>query len=267
MDNLISIERLKLSVSKAKTFSDCKKKYKYTYIEKLPSKDWEHLTFGSFVHKILEDFHNYYLVNNDQYAQKFNMNNVMTLACKSALNEFKGKITKQMKAEVWELMQTYLKLIKNNFPNVIACEKDFKLSFKNNIELKGFIDRIEIINDGEIKVSDYKTSKSDKYLIDDPFQLLTYAFTLLKENPELKIIHGSYIMIRDNFKELSFKFTRNEILDVENQFLEYAVDIRKEELFEANPTFLCNYCSFVEHCNEGQKMLIKKPLISGEIDW
>ena len=40
----VSLEKLRLSVSKAKSFSDCKKKFKYSYIEKLPSKEYDHLT-------------------------------------------------------------------------------------------------------------------------------------------------------------------------------------------------------------------------------
>ena len=267
MSNIIPVEKLRLSVSKAKTFSDCKKKFKYTYIEKMPIKDYEHLTFGSFAHKILEDFHNHFIHNNDPLGRNLNCNNAMNIAFKNALKEFKGKISKPMKDEVWELMKNYLQLVKNNFPNVIVCEKDFKLSFQNNIELKGFIDRIEIIDDGEIKVSDYKTSKSDKYLINDPFQLLTYAYTILEENKELNIIHGSYIMIRDNFKEIKFTFKKDEILDVKNKFLNYAVDIREEKEFLPNPTVLCNWCSFSDFCSEGQKMLFKKQLIHGEVDW
>jgi DNA-binding protein YbaB len=47
----------KLSVSKAKTFEDCKAKYKFSYIEKLPKKDWDFHVFGKFLHAILEEFH------------------------------------------------------------------------------------------------------------------------------------------------------------------------------------------------------------------
>ena len=46
-----------LSVSKAKTFDQCKAKFKYQYIEKLPKKSWDFQIFGQFLHAILENFH------------------------------------------------------------------------------------------------------------------------------------------------------------------------------------------------------------------
>src|SRR5690606_681164 len=47
----------KLSVSKVKTFDSCKAKYKYSYIEKLPKKEFEFHIFGTFCHDVLENFH------------------------------------------------------------------------------------------------------------------------------------------------------------------------------------------------------------------
>ena len=64
-------EDLRLSVSKTKTFLDCKAKYKFCYIEKLPRKDWDFHTFGKFCHKVLEDFHNAYVKNNS--TEPFNI--------------------------------------------------------------------------------------------------------------------------------------------------------------------------------------------------
>ena len=56
-DKKASAAELPLSVSKVKTFDDCKAKYRYTYIEKLPRKEWSFHIFGSFLHLVLEEFH------------------------------------------------------------------------------------------------------------------------------------------------------------------------------------------------------------------
>jgi hypothetical protein len=64
---------IRLSVSKTKTFLDCKAKYKYAYIEKLPRKDWDFHIFGKFCHKVLEDFHNLYITGcQDPYHVSMN---------------------------------------------------------------------------------------------------------------------------------------------------------------------------------------------------
>src|SRR5690606_31482366 len=47
----------RLSVSKVKTFDSCAAKFKYSYIEKLPKKEWDFHVFGTFCHDTLENFH------------------------------------------------------------------------------------------------------------------------------------------------------------------------------------------------------------------
>lgn len=264
----VTIEQLRLSVSKAKTFKDCKRKFKFHYIEKLAPKDWRHLTFGSLIHKVLEEFHLYYI--NNPFDVNYNI--IMAESFKKALAEFKGKYDKEMKLEAWELLNIYLKKIKLNFPKVLSCEEEFEYFFKNNIKLRGFIDRVQIDDDGIIHVCDYKTSKSAKYLIGDKFQLLTYAFIILQKDPTIERVRGSYIMIRDNSNMVgeeinkSFIFERKEILEVENLFENYAVDIRSESEFTPNPTALCNWCDYVDFCPEGKKKLFNRPTF-GEVLW
>lgn len=265
----VTIEQLKLSVSKAKLFKDCKRKFKYRYIERRPTKEWEHLTFGSMVHKVLEDFHKFYIDNPNSNKPH---HEVMSLAFRNALKEFKGKLTIEMKREAREVISTYLKIVRNDFPNVLTCEENFSYLFKNNVLLRGFIDRVQIDEDGVLHVCDYKSSKSDKYLIGDEFQLLVYAFIMLKKNPALKKIRGSYIMIKDNYKMVGedvnkpFEFNTEQILEVENMFLNYAVDIRQETEYEPNPTTLCNWCDYVNDCPEGKRKVFITP-VYGEVSW
>jgi ATP-dependent helicase/DNAse subunit B len=54
---------IKLSASSTKTFEQCRRKYYYTYIEKLPKKNWAHLTLGTFCHRVLELFHKQWLTD------------------------------------------------------------------------------------------------------------------------------------------------------------------------------------------------------------
>ena len=62
----------KLSVSKTKTFIDCKKKYNFTYILKMPRKEFAFHTLGKFCHKVLEDFHQLYIDGcKDPYNETF----------------------------------------------------------------------------------------------------------------------------------------------------------------------------------------------------
>ena len=54
-------DEFRVSVSKTKTFLDCKAKFKFCYVEKLPRKDWDFHIFGKFCHSVLEEFHKTYM--------------------------------------------------------------------------------------------------------------------------------------------------------------------------------------------------------------
>lgn len=258
---------IKLSVSKTKTFLDCKAKFNYIYNLKLPRKDYDFHILGKFCHKILEDFHNAYIVNDSKEPFHIEISN----AWKSAWQEYKNSMTPEMKKECWEIINKYLKLMhlekeKNKLPNIIACEKRFEINIENKIILNGMIDRIQVDADGIIHVADYKTSKSTKYLKNDWFQLLTYAYVLLSTDPTIKKVRASYIMLKHDFEYITAEFEVPQIMEVEQKYLEYASKIQSEAKFEPNPTILCRYCEFAPICVEGKRML-EPSSVYGEVSW
>jgi len=244
-------EELRLSVSKTKTFLDCKLKYKFNYIEKLPKKDWDHHTFGKFCHSVLEHFHKQYLE-----GCLLPYNTVMNDSWKVAWAEYKDKMTPTMKKDCWDLINKYLKLVslqKGQFPaNVIAVEKRFDFQVAENLVLNGAIDRIQLDDDDVIHVCDYKTAKNKKYLKNDWFQLLTYAYVLVSGDPSIKKVRGSYILLRHDFEYMTVEFDLPEILKVKDKFVEYAHQMNTETEFKPNPTPLCNFCDFQNLCPEGK---------------
>jgi len=256
----------RLSVSKVKTFNQCKKQYEFNYIVKLPKKDRDYHIFGKFCHRVLEVFHNYYL---EGCLLPYNMS--MTDAFKVAWAEFKDKMTPEMKKECWQLVDKYLRIVNknkaNNLPaNVIACEKRFELPLTENIILNGAIDRIQLDADNVVHVCDYKTIKNKKYLKDDWFQLITYAFVIVNEDPSIEKVRGSYILLRHDFEYITKEFTKKEILKVKNQYEKYAEQILAEKNFEPSPSALCNFCDFLDHCPAGKSKAFGQS-IYGEVSW
>lgn len=246
---------LNLSVSKVKTFKDCAAKYRFSYIEKLPQKDWEFLVFGKFLHEVLEKFHKELMEGSERPY-----NTILTDCFKQALPNY--KMTKEAKKESFDILCGYLVQMEqarreDSLPTFLRAEKDFYINIDDKILLNGFIDRIQLDRDGVIHVSDYKTTKNPKFLEQDLFQLLTYAYVLLLEDPKLEVVRGSYILLRHNFKSIVQEFPREEILKIEDIFLEYAENIQKEKLFRPNASFLCKYCSFLDNCNDGKNFLRK----------
>jgi CRISPR/Cas system-associated exonuclease Cas4 (RecB family) len=259
-------DALRLSVSKTKTFLDCKKKFQYAYIERLPRKDWDHHIFGKFCHKVLEDFHLAF-INGSTEA----FNTVMSKAYKDAIVEYDGKMTADMKKECWKIIDQYLRLItqdkKNNcLPNVLACEKSFDFAISDKVILNGMIDRVQLDADNVVHVCDYKTVKNKKYLKNDFFQLLTYAYVMINEDPSIQKIRASYILLRHDFEYITTEFSVPEILKIKDKYIDYANQIVEEKEYTPNPTPLCGYCDYLNACPEGKGRVFDKP-VYGEVAW
>jgi len=254
---------LKISVSKAKQFKQCKKAFKFNYIDHLPKITRDYHVLGTFCHEVLEKFHKAYI---DKSELAFN--DEMNIAWKSSIKSHRKNITPEIKAEAKDMIGKYLKLItekKNkgeNF-NVISVEDNFKKELDGKVILNGMIDRIQQDPDGVLHVADYKTTKNKKYLKDDWFQLLTYCYVLLMDNPSLEKIRASYILLRHDFEYIGRDFTREEILETKNEFMSIYEEMIKEEEFPPSPTFLCSYCDFLKDengniiCEEGAEFVNK----------
>lgn len=241
---------LRLSLSKAKTYTDCQKKYNFAYNLKLPRKDRDYHTLGKMAHRVLELFHLEYLEGS---IRPYNI--AMNAAFKSAFAEFKKELTALSKAEVIEMIDKYLQKIYTDpllLKDVLSVEKNFSFNISENVILNGMIDKIQIDPDGIINVCDYKTTKNKKYLKNDFLQLLTYAYVVYQENPDVKKIRGSYILLRHDFEKITKDFSIDEILEIKGKYEAYAKSIEDEKLWRANPTRLCSYCEFLEHCDEGK---------------
>jgi len=263
----MSNQEIRLSVSKTKTFLSCKKQFHFSYILKFPKKERDYHIYGTFVHKVLENFHTIYLGGTEEPYNK-----AMSRSFKDAYNEFKDRITPEMKKECWDTIDKYLKIIYTDrqhslSANVIGCEKNFSIKIREDVVLNGMIDRIQIDQDGTLHVCDYKTTKNKKYLKNDFFQLLTYCYALLLEDPSIEKIRASYILLRHDFEYITSEFKKEDILKIKEEYIKYADQILNEKDYDPNPTVLCGWCEFLEFCESGQKMVNKKQQKNGVIDW
>lgn len=246
---------MRLSVSKAKTFENCKAKFKYSYIERLPKKDWDFHIFGKCLHGCLEYFHQD-LIDDPKLSESWE--DALLGAWKKSLGEYRDKMDADAKADAWEIVKEYKELIDTEgLPNVLAVEKDFFIELNKKVLLNGFIDRIDRDPDGVIHVADYKTTKNKKYL-KDFFQLQTYAYALMVEDPDIQEVRASFILLRHNFEYMTQHYRREDIMPVAGKFIDYADDIENEKTWRPSPQFLCKYCDFIEHCDSGKNFLVKR---------
>lgn len=249
-----------MSVSKGKTFDQCTKKYKFSYIEKLPRKDWDFHIFGKFLHEVLENFHGK-IIEKPGRAKKWRA--LMESCWKEAKKSWK-EMTPEQLIDAREIVNEYISIIEEEgMPNVTAVEQAFYIDIDGKVLLNGFIDRVQMDPDGLVHVIDYKTTKDKKYL-KDFFQLRTYAYALMTIDPKLERVRASFSLLRHGFDMLTEEYTREDMAEIEDVFLKYASDIAEEQLWRANPQFLCKFCDFVDHCSEGKSFLVKRGYIEDD---
>lgn len=250
-----------LSVSKIKTFKQCKAKYRYAYIKYIKvDKSWDHLNFGSVLHGALEYFHQFLLDGDSD-----DIHTIMQKAFKKILLEYKGKLDKEQKKEAFDILTKYLfvydSLLKNNkLPNVLSVEDDFYIDI-DGIIFNGKVDRIQQDYDGIVNILDYKTNKKKVSLKYDKFQLLAYAYYLFLKDPNLNHIRSSYLLLRHDFEEIKVEYKRDDVSEFEEKMLSIRSSIESEKIWRPQPSPLCPYCDYLEICDEGRRSLNKRPNI------
>lgn len=254
----------KISVSKSKEFVSCKKKFHFNYVLKLKPKSFTFFSFGKLLHKALEDFHLALLEN-----ENLVLHELMSKCYKVATKQHSDNLTKEELDNAKDILGQYLIdwSENKNRPQVLAVEKNFKVDIENTTTLVGMIDRVQIDDDGVIHLLDYKTSKNMEYYEDDFFQMLTYAYIMLLEDPSLKKIRCSYMFLRHGFKYITKEFEPEEILTMKDTYVNYATEMQNEKEFAPNPSYLCNFCGFLAKCEEGKEKVRPKPSKNGATDW
>ena len=240
------------------TYSKCPKKYHYRYIEKpeVEESKWNFTEFGSCAHRILELFHIDVAklgATEEDYAK------IMKSCFKRGVKEFDINILEE---PVWtpdgdrsgiiymrEIIQDYLNLIKENgMPDVIENEMPFTFAIDDSSIVRGYIDRVDRVGPGEYRVIDYKTSKNEKYLTE--FQLLVYAEALNRKFGDVKVVYGSFMLLKHKCKTKDFVFRKSDLERCNKLLLKKASNIESDNTWVKKPTFLCQWCDYRPICQD-----------------
>jgi len=240
------VEILKLSSSSMNTYKQCPLKYYYNYIEKAPRKQWVHFDLGNLCHKALEIFHDIYMRKGTNGRS---LNKLMKYAFSEARKDYE-QLADIILQEAKDLLNDYLKNInKIGMPVVKGVETSFKFNITDDIIIRGFLDRVDVMKDGRFHIVDYKTTKNAKYL--KPFQLLIYGLWLKRTYPHIDSFKASYLLLRHDSKLKSYDFNLADIKKCENDILTFAEKINtsiKDDIWTPIPTILCNWCDFQDIC-------------------
>ncbi|BCZ17994.1 PDDEXK_1 domain-containing protein/Exonuclease [Helicobacter sp. NHP19-003] len=135
---------------------------------------------------------------------------------------------------------------------VWACEREFVFSFEG-FTLRGWIDRIDALNDGSYALIDYKY-KSSKDLKTDTlesvdacqdFQLSLYALAAMRE-----LGHAPLEVCFYSLKDGELKYESQEVLRAKQERLRGILNAFKQPIdFAKNPSKKnCQYCAYQDIC-------------------
>lgn len=272
LDN-IEMNNIKLPVysySKLDLFEQCNFKYKLRYVDKnFSDESTLVLELGTIAHKG-EELKGRYLIDNKpidyEYIKDVVINGIEEHTEKDkqyikGVNELKQKyfldyykkcdktgMTYDEKLEIY-----FLSLINKNFMEggwrVLAVEKPFEFVYNNRCILKGFIDRIDINENCDLRVVDYKTSKSsyDGKKLTTPLQMVIYALACREMYNRLPI-EFKYDFIFLNEEQLAC--TKGYLSRGEkklNKILDNIDMCLQDSEYKPNPTPLCYWCDFASH--------------------
>lgn len=234
-----------LSPSAIETFSECPKRFEYSYIFKVKTQPSHSLSFGNAIHNTLRDL--YKLIQNKKLITD-------KLIADSYQNNWQeeGYLSKQEKNRAYKQGLAAINIIiKNDKIVPLEIEKKFWQQI-GKCKISGRIDRID--DRGEyLEIIDYKTSDGRKKTITELNQnipLSIYAMHISKLNPHQKIKLSLYYILSD--KKITVDLTAKKLAIRKEKIYDICKSINQateEHNFIASPSdYKCKICSYKSIC-------------------
>lgn len=235
----------RLSHSKISCYTQCPRRYKYRYIERLPVlNNWPHLVKGNFAHDVLEHWVKRILKGEDPRA-------AMKVAYKDVLQskEYIGKVETYLE-EIQPWLKQAIKQYQTCSFRPLMAEETVKFRYRDII-VTGRIDRIDHVDSHTIKIVDYKSTKNPDYLTD--LQLGMYhmgvKYGSLKDFYGDKEVQATYILLRHDMREVPYTFTIEHLESFLDEIEAVSEQIRNETEWAPKPSNLCKFCDYFIPCS------------------
>jgi len=258
------------SHSRLSCFEQCHHKYKLQYIDRVETEIEESIEafLGSRVHEVLEKL---YL---DLNYQKINSLEELISYLHEIWNKNWDDSIVIVKVEYGP--DNYLKMAERFITDyykryhpfdqgkTIALEDRILINLddEGNYQLQGFIDRLVEVEDGFYEIHDYKTNSRlplPEYVENDR-QLALYMIGVKNNYPDVKNVRLIWHFLAFD-KELDSTRSDDELENLKKDTIELIDRIESEERFEANPSYLCDWCEYKPICKQWSHLykIMEKP--------
>jgi RecB family exonuclease len=244
-----------LSANAVQSYATCPMKFKLERDWKIPGEAAAAMQYGFAIHTVLK---NYY--DPAAHAKELSIED----AVQAFKHEFgKGYIDDPVQRKMYEergedQLRTLLMASPRESANVIATEHKFSFRLGER-EIRGRIDRIDQLEDGVVRVIDYKTgAPKDRKFAEESLQLSVYAMAVAQMNlapRELVLVN-----VQDNSEAVAGR-TPKQLETAREKIEDVAQGIARGE-FGPKPGQHCRWCDYRNLCpaTEQRVFLPVKPL-------
>ncbi len=236
--------RVRLSFSRIDTYQQCSLRFRYRYVDQLPGKTATYLSFGTSVHSALELFHERTLFGMPSEED------LLSFLFDHWDSSGYAKVSRERQLDDYRRAQTvlqrYHRRVADSYRPAADTEKWFELPVGDEAMVVGSIDRVDVDDDGDLHVVDYKTGKlRDREKVRGSLQLAIYALACehlygrLPASVALDYVVAD-VEVRVPVAELDLDGARAAVRDTAREIL--------AESFEPTPTRLCDWCDHQSVC-------------------
>lgn len=243
---------LALSPSRASDYKRCPLQYRFRAIDRLPEPSTEAQVKGTLVHAVLEEMFSWpreertYPATVKRLKPTWEQMRIDDPTCAEPVED-----DYQLLVDARTLLRGYFTMENPLGFDAHAQEMPVDFTLPNGVPVRGFIDRVDIAQTGEVRVVDYKTGKKPlpRYSQDAQFQMRFYALVYWRlfgvVPTQLKLM---YLKVMDS---MILTPSREELEYFERDLAELWWKIEadgKAGSFRPQQSKLCGWCAFQSLC-------------------
>ena len=260
------------SHSQLSTYETCPYKYKLAYIDKIEVETESIEAFmGSRVHDALEKLYRDLRVTRlvsledllDFYHQCWekNWNEGVQIIRKEYHAEDYRRVGEKCVSDYYKRYHPFEQGVTLGLEEYIA----FPLEGERDLSIRGYIDRVTLVDQSVLEIHDYKTSKKlpTQKEIDSDRQLAFYQIGVEGKWQGIREVRLIWHYLSFDMEIRSFR-TADQLLQVRQEALELIGKIQSDRLFFPKETPLCAWCDFQALCPKRRHLVTTESLPPNE---
>ncbi|MBW3619769.1 MAG: PD-(D/E)XK nuclease family protein [Actinobacteria bacterium] len=237
--------RVRLSFSRVDTYGNCPTKFRYAYVDRLPGQPGPHLSFGTSVHAALETFYDRKLP--DCPSEEDLLGYLYDAWDSSGFVELSREEQLAFYRHAQDALRRFHRRAAPTYRLPADTEAWFELPIGELATVVGSIDRVDVDDDGELHVIDYKTNRKvkNRERVAGSLQLAIYALACEHLYGRLPatvcldfVVAG--VEVRVGIDELDLDAARAAVTETAEGVL--------AARYDPTPNRLCDWCDFRALC-------------------